>query len=173
MSEIMNRSSTEHVSSAAKFGKSLNRDARRKELQRITSENQAILRRIQGAEPVYNHWKWEEEGMKHSRLVESISEFPVARSTRRSRPHAAAAAASMSTGVLPRHRPADMGMGYDEADGHADDAAAEFARGDDGYGAARSSSAAAGYGGAASASGGYDAGMADYGASAGYGEGDY
>jgi len=36
-------------------------DYRKKELLRITQENQAILKRIQRAQPMYNHVKWEEQ----------------------------------------------------------------------------------------------------------------
>jgi E3 ubiquitin-protein ligase TRIP12 len=38
---------------------SLNRDFRKKELLRITKENQSILKRIQQAQPEYNHIQWE------------------------------------------------------------------------------------------------------------------
>ena len=36
-------------------------DYRKKELLRITNENQAILKRIQRAQPMYNHVAWEAE----------------------------------------------------------------------------------------------------------------
>lgn len=166
MSEIMNRRTLDNTSSEAKFGRSLNRDARKKELHRITSENQAILRRIQGAEPVYNHWKWEEEGIKHAKLVDSICEFPAARRSRTSRPHAAAAAASMSTGMLPLVRGSRAG-------GSASEAALPM-RHD--YGGARGGSASAadlGMGSYPSGSlGGADGGAAAAGAGA-YEDGDY
>lgn len=166
MSEIMNRRTLDNTSSEAKFGRSLNRDARKKELHRITSENQAILRRIQGAEPVYNHWKWEEEGIKHAKLVDSICEFPAARRSRTSRPHAAAAAASMSTGMLPPVRGSRAG-------GSASEAALPMRHE---YGGARGGSASAadlGMGSYPSGSlGGAGGGAAAAGAG-GYGDGDY
>lgn len=45
-----------HRKKADKF----HQDHRKKELLRITNENQAILKRIQGAQPMYNHVQWEE-----------------------------------------------------------------------------------------------------------------
>jgi hypothetical protein len=41
--------------------RSLNRDARKRELLKITMENQAILRRLQEQKPNYDVFKWEEE----------------------------------------------------------------------------------------------------------------
>lgn len=41
-------------------GVSLVRDARKQELTRITQENGLLLRRLQQAQPVYNHVEWEE-----------------------------------------------------------------------------------------------------------------
>lgn len=48
---------------------SLNKDFRKKELLRITHENQKILNRIQKAQPMYNHVKWEEDHKKQQRLL--------------------------------------------------------------------------------------------------------
>jgi hypothetical protein len=103
MSEIMSRKTIDNASSSLKFGKSLNRESRKRELQRITRENQSILRRIQSAEPVYNHWKWEEEGIAHAKLVESMQEYPSRSSLPRRRTHEAAAHASTTTGILGEH----------------------------------------------------------------------
>jgi len=75
MSDIMQKGSMDNVSNAWQYGHSLNRTNRRKELQRITEENQSILRRIQGVQPFYDHWKWEEEAIKAEKLAESISEY--------------------------------------------------------------------------------------------------
>ena len=41
--------------------RSLNKDARKRELLKITMENQAILRRIQEKQPTYDVIKWEED----------------------------------------------------------------------------------------------------------------
>jgi len=56
---------------------SLNKDARKKELLRITRENQSILKRIQQAQPVYNHVEWEDEHRKNSNYLRNRCEFPV------------------------------------------------------------------------------------------------
>merc|ERR1712228_467568 len=56
---------------------SLNKDARKKELLRITKENQSILKRIQQAQPVYNHVEWEDEHRKNSNYLKNRCEFPV------------------------------------------------------------------------------------------------
>jgi hypothetical protein len=49
--------------------KSLNREARKRELLKITMENQAILKRLQDKQPNYNVNKWEEEEMGRKRLL--------------------------------------------------------------------------------------------------------
>lgn len=56
---------------------SLNKDARKKELLRITKENQTILRRIQQAQPVYNHVEWEDEHRKNGSYLKNRCEFPL------------------------------------------------------------------------------------------------
>merc|ERR1719401_1638093 len=59
MTTIMRQPSPQPQS--ARGPRSLNRDARKKELLRITQDNQAILKRIQQAGPVYNHVEMEEQ----------------------------------------------------------------------------------------------------------------
>jgi uncharacterized protein with HEPN domain len=49
--------------------------ARRLELQRITQENQRLLKRIQETEPAYNHLKWEEEAKKRDVIIANMSEY--------------------------------------------------------------------------------------------------
>lgn len=56
---------------------SLNKDFRRQELIRITSENQAILKRIQKAQPVYNHVEWERSHKQNSSYMKNACEYPV------------------------------------------------------------------------------------------------
>ena len=56
--------------------RSLNRDARRRELQKITIENQDILKRLQKKTATYSVEKWEEEFRKQNRYKEQISESP-------------------------------------------------------------------------------------------------
>lgn len=64
MSEIM-RTPTLSVQPDTRGPVSLNKDHRRRELVRITRENHHFLRRIQQAQPVYNHVQWE-EGFRQS-----------------------------------------------------------------------------------------------------------
>ena len=56
--------------------RSLNRDARKRELLKITMENQVILRRLQEQKPNYDVMKWEEEAMKRKKLLQNICEYP-------------------------------------------------------------------------------------------------
>mmetsp|Transcript_14047 Transcript_14047/g.30403 ORF Transcript_14047/g.30403 Transcript_14047/m.30403 type:complete len:171 (+) Transcript_14047:78-590(+) len=49
--------------------------ARRLELQRITQENQRLLKRIQETEPCYNHLEWEEDARKREAIMANMSEF--------------------------------------------------------------------------------------------------
>jgi hypothetical protein len=49
--------------------------ARRLELQRVTQENQRLLKRIQETEPCYNHLKWEDEARKREQIMANMSEF--------------------------------------------------------------------------------------------------
>ena len=58
-----------------KYRHSLNKECRKRELQRITKENHQILRRIQDARPTYNHRKWEEEAKINKEIVANICEF--------------------------------------------------------------------------------------------------
>ena len=60
---------------SAKYSHSLSKERRRRELQRITKENQKILKRIQDARPTYNHIGWEEEAQRNREILENISEF--------------------------------------------------------------------------------------------------
>merc|ERR1719352_1988174 len=55
---------------------SLNRDHRKKELLRITRENQMLLKRIQQAQPNYNHIQWENEHRQQQSYAAVCSEYP-------------------------------------------------------------------------------------------------
>jgi len=57
--------------------RSLNRDMRKKELVKITIENQAILRRLQDKKSNYNHTNWQDERKKNERYLRNISEYPM------------------------------------------------------------------------------------------------
>eukprot|EP00754_Rhynchopus_humris_P040721 Rhum_TRINITY_DN23853_c0_g1::Rhum_TRINITY_DN23853_c0_g1_i1::g.178861::m.178861 len=56
--------------------KSLNREARRRELLRITQENQKLLRRIQSRQPTYSHLSWEQQRERSETLCERICRYP-------------------------------------------------------------------------------------------------
>ena len=56
---------------------SLNREQRKRELQRITRENQNILTRIQAAEPTYDHLLWAEHEKQHREYMKNICELPI------------------------------------------------------------------------------------------------
>lgn len=56
---------------------SLNQDSRKKELLRITRENGAILKRIQQAQPVYNHVVWEDDSRKNKNYLQNCAEYPL------------------------------------------------------------------------------------------------
>jgi len=56
---------------------SLNRDVRRKEMLRITRDNQMILRRIQQAQPVYNHVEWEGTHKQNTAYLRNVAEYPL------------------------------------------------------------------------------------------------
>lgn len=58
-----------------KYSKPKNKERKKRELQRITRENQQILKRIQAARPTYNHRKWEEEAKVNERILANICEF--------------------------------------------------------------------------------------------------
>lgn len=56
---------------------SLNRDFRKKELLRITKENQSILKRIQQAQPQYNHVEWEGHHRRNLGYLQNCAEYPL------------------------------------------------------------------------------------------------
>ena len=57
------------------YGHSLNKDRRKRELQRITKQNHKILKRIQEARPTYNHHLWEDKAKFNDRILANICEF--------------------------------------------------------------------------------------------------
>jgi len=59
------------------FGKSLNKDFRKRELMRITEENLQILRRIQHKEPYYSHLEWEEKSRRDEEYLRNCAEYPL------------------------------------------------------------------------------------------------
>mmetsp|Transcript_41293 Transcript_41293/g.54284 ORF Transcript_41293/g.54284 Transcript_41293/m.54284 type:complete len:191 (+) Transcript_41293:77-649(+) len=75
MSYIMRRNQFDNVNQSTQYAHSLNKEARKRDLQRITRENQGILRRIQQAEPHYDHLKWEDEARKVEQYKNNICEY--------------------------------------------------------------------------------------------------
>eukprot|EP00741_Cyanophora_paradoxa_P020849 tig00021314_g20127.t1 len=56
--------------------RSLNTEARKRELQKIMMENQALLRRLQTKEPFYSAEKWEEERKLNEHYLRNIRLYP-------------------------------------------------------------------------------------------------
>ena len=63
-------------SSQAAFKKSLNREARKRELMKITRENQVILKRLQEKKPNYNVTRWVKEDVERRKILNNICEYP-------------------------------------------------------------------------------------------------
>ena len=59
------------------FGKSLNKEHRKRELMRITEENLQILKRIQHKEPYYSHLEWEEKARRDEEYLKNCAEYPL------------------------------------------------------------------------------------------------
>jgi hypothetical protein len=76
MTDIMSKQYIDNVNPSAKYQKSLNNEYRKRELMKITAENQAILKRIQTRQPVYNHLQWENDHKKNEEYCRNISEYP-------------------------------------------------------------------------------------------------
>lgn len=84
MSDIMKTQSTPRTNEQIQSGPvSLNRDFRKRELLRITRENHFILKRIQQAQPTYNHIQWEADHRQNQSFANNCTEFPRAFISRR------------------------------------------------------------------------------------------
>ncbi|CBN76673.1 conserved unknown protein [Ectocarpus siliculosus] len=77
MSHIMRKGGVDNHNSTSKYSKSLNKGARKKELHKITTENQRILHAIQQADPFYDHIKWAEEAQQNEKYMRNICTMPV------------------------------------------------------------------------------------------------
>lgn len=77
MSHIMTHAQTVDLRAPAPELKSLNKDHRKKELMRITEENQQILRRIQHKEPYYSSAMWYDDSVKQEAYLRNICEYPL------------------------------------------------------------------------------------------------
>lgn len=58
------------------FKRSLNREARKRELMKITRENQVILKRLQEKKPNYNVTRWAQEDQERRKILNNICEYP-------------------------------------------------------------------------------------------------
>jgi len=78
MSDIIRKPSLEFpLGDSSSSALSLNRDSRRKELQRITSENMGILKRIERVQPMYDHVRWEQEFRRTRKFMQNRCELPL------------------------------------------------------------------------------------------------
>jgi hypothetical protein len=68
------------------FGKSLNKDFRKRELMRITEENLQILRRIQHKEPYYSKLEWDEKARRDAEYLRIAAEYPLVLPSRQNVP---------------------------------------------------------------------------------------
>ncbi|PIK46532.1 hypothetical protein BSL78_16596 [Apostichopus japonicus] len=58
------------------ISRSLNKEKRRRELIRVTQENQEILKRILAREPEYNHLEWDKEWEENENFMDNVSRYP-------------------------------------------------------------------------------------------------
>jgi Hemingway/CFA97 len=73
MSSIMSKKQNKDNPSTVK---SLNKNARKEQMRRITLDNQALLKRLQEKNPCYNTHMWEEERRKTEKRLKNMCEFP-------------------------------------------------------------------------------------------------
>lgn len=55
----------------------MNREARRRELIKITKENQQILKRLQNKKATYNVSSWQRDEETRTRMLRNICEYPL------------------------------------------------------------------------------------------------
>ena len=60
----------------AQFKKKLGLTKKRLEMQRLTEENQRLLKRIQEVPPAYNHLKWEEDARANREIMKNMTLYP-------------------------------------------------------------------------------------------------
>ena len=65
--------------------KSLNNENRRKFLNKIADDNQAILKRLQCRTPVYSTQQWEKEWRQTEKRLKNMSEYPIRPNVTRAR----------------------------------------------------------------------------------------
>lgn len=60
----------------AKFKKKLGLTQKRVQMQKLTVENQRILKRIQEVPPAYNHLEWEEDAKRKDHIKRCMALYP-------------------------------------------------------------------------------------------------
>lgn len=64
------------VAMHAQFKKKLGLTKKRLEMQKLTEENQRLLKRIQEVPPAYNHLKWEEDARANREIMRNMTLYP-------------------------------------------------------------------------------------------------
>jgi hypothetical protein len=64
------------VAMHASFKKKLGLTKKRLHMQKLTTENQHLLKRIQEVPPAYNHLKWEEEARRRDEVMRNMTVYP-------------------------------------------------------------------------------------------------
>ena len=59
-----------------KFKKKLGLTKKRLTMQKLTEENQNLLKRIQEVPPAYDHFQWEEEAQRHDHIKRCMALYP-------------------------------------------------------------------------------------------------
>jgi len=107
LSDIVKQPNSPPTSARTPGPTSLNSDARKRELLRITKDNQAILKRIQQAQPVYNHVELEGDWRRNLNYRRNCAEFPPAlRSARGGKKPSELVPLASASGAIEDRRPA-------------------------------------------------------------------
>ena len=72
---IAKKGGIDNKNCSMQYGRSLNKDRRKRELQKITKQNQLILSRIQESQPTYDHLAWAEDARQNQQFMANICEF--------------------------------------------------------------------------------------------------
>lgn len=75
MSHIMARGGVDNVNNYHRYSRSLNHAVRKREIERIASENASILSRIQERGPVYDRREWDRQWREEVGHIRRITEF--------------------------------------------------------------------------------------------------
>ena len=82
---IAKKGGVDNKNDSIQYGRSLNKDRRKRELQKITKQNQTILARIQESQPTYDHLTWAEEARINHQFMVNVCEFKPKRAGGRTR----------------------------------------------------------------------------------------